>query len=220
MDLQGIVIGNGAIDPMSQAGSELDMMLESGLWKEGDAKATKLKQRNALCEAEKRKIPKGKHPQDIPVCENLLRDVINESLDSMSGETRCINIYDVRLTDSHPACGMNWPPTLQATYDYLARNDVREAFHVNRAKHPEAWIECNHRVSSGLRSDKSEASVVLLPGILEKGVKVMLFAGDQDLICNHIGIERLIDNLKWKGQTGWGVSTTISRMRLIAGRKR
>jgi len=32
----------------------------------------------------------------------------------------------------------------------------------------------------------------------------MLFAGDQDLICNHVGMEYLIDALEWNGQAGFG----------------
>lgn len=121
----------------------------------------------------------------------------------------CINIYDVRLSDTAPACGMNWPPTLAPTYEYLHRPDVRKALHANDQAKPEAWVECNNRVSSGLSADKSDASVVLLPGLLEKGIKVMLFAGDQDLICNHIGIERLVDNLQWGGAKGLGVSSSL-----------
>ena len=30
-----------------------------------------------------------------------------------------MNVYDVRLTDDWPACGMNWPPDLPDLYAYL-----------------------------------------------------------------------------------------------------
>lgn len=30
-----------------------------------------------------------------------------------------MNIYDVRLVDDYPACGMNWPPDLADVYPYL-----------------------------------------------------------------------------------------------------
>jgi carboxypeptidase C (cathepsin A) len=30
-----------------------------------------------------------------------------------------MNVYDVRLTDEYPACGMNWPPELSDVYTYL-----------------------------------------------------------------------------------------------------
>jgi carboxypeptidase D len=44
--------------------------------------------------------------------------------------------------------------------------------------------------------------VTLLPEILEKA-NVLLFSGDQDLICNHIGTEYLIANLTWHGKQGF-----------------
>lgn len=31
----------------------------------------------------------------------------------------CMNVYDVRLYDEVPACGMNWPPGLQEVTSYL-----------------------------------------------------------------------------------------------------
>jgi carboxypeptidase D len=32
----------------------------------------------------------------------------------------------------------------------------------------------------------------------------MMFAGEEDLICNYKGIEKSIANLKWGGQVGFG----------------
>jgi carboxypeptidase D len=32
----------------------------------------------------------------------------------------------------------------------------------------------------------------------------MMFAGEEDLICNYKGIERSIANLNWGGQVGFG----------------
>ncbi len=34
----------------------------------------------------------------------------------------------------------------------------------------------------------------------------MLFAGDQDFICNYMGIESMIQSMTWNGDTGLGVS--------------
>ena len=51
--------------------------------------------------------------------------------------------------------------------------------------------------------------MALLPNILEKA-PIMLFAGDQDLICNYVGIEALISALTWNGGTGLGKVQTRS----------
>ncbi len=34
-------------------------------------------------------------------------------------------------------------------------------------------------------------------------MRIMLFSGDQDLICNHLGTEMLIDAMSWGGSKGF-----------------
>jgi carboxypeptidase D len=68
-------------------------------------------------------------------------------------------------------------------------------------------------VGNQMQNSKSTASIELLPGLLHK-IKILLFAGDQDLICNHLGIEMLIDALDWNGQVGLGVCLYGLDMRL------
>ena len=43
----------------------------------------------------------------------------NLLLTSVDGEEKCLNVYDVRLYDDMPACGMNWPPDLPDVTTYL-----------------------------------------------------------------------------------------------------
>jgi carboxypeptidase D len=75
-----------------------------------------------------------------------------------------------------------------------------------------AWVECDNSVSNQLYLHNTPAAINLIPGILEAGVEVMLFAGDEDLICNYVGIERTINRMKWSGRQGLGVRGAV-RMR-------
>lgn len=147
-----------------------------------------------------------------------------------------MNVYDTRLVDDWPACGMNWPPDLPDIYDllrvcitqnhpscsfhfrsvrYLAESDINQsqdtltALHATRRE--TAWTECDGRVSSELYSRRSPAAVGLMPGILESGVQVLIFAGSEDLICNYAGLERMIENLTWNKGVGFGVSFLDTR---------
>ncbi len=43
----------------------------------------------------------------------------------VDGVNKCVNIYDVRLEDTSPQCGMNWPPDLDAVYNYLGVRHLR-----------------------------------------------------------------------------------------------
>ena len=39
---------------------------------------------------------------------------------SRLGKTaKCVNQYDIRLTDSYPECGLNWPSDLKTIKEYL-----------------------------------------------------------------------------------------------------
>ena len=70
---------------------------------------------------------------------------------------------------------------------------------------PGPWVECKTRVHTEFSTRKSNSSITVLPRVLEK-IPVMLFVGDQDLICNYVGIESMIQAMTWNGETGLGVS--------------
>lgn len=90
------------------------------------------------------------------------------------------------------------------------RKDVVRAFHAE-AK-PGSWTECDGRVGRQLRNEHSNSSITILPSVIEK-VPVMLFAGDQDFICNYMGIESLIKEMEWSGEKGLGVSCLCCNLR-------
>ena len=39
--------------------------------------------------------------------------------------------------------------------------------------------------------------------ILEAGIPVLLFSGQYDVICHHLGTEKALQNLEWNGKDGW-----------------
>lgn len=39
--------------------------------------------------------------------------------------------------------------------------------------------------------------------MLAAGIRVLIYAGDQDLICNWLGNERWVDQLNWVGSDSW-----------------
>jgi carboxypeptidase D len=91
-------------------------------------------------------------------------------------------------------------PHLTSPLPYHAqRSDVVNALHAQAKQ--EAWQECSGRVGSILQNRDSPSSIALLPKVVEK-IRVLLFAGDQDVICNYVGQERLIERLEWKGDKG------------------
>ena len=176
------------------------MAYKAGIIKEGSDQAKDLEQQHDRCR-DALDAPGGREKVDIQICEAILQSILRMS----EKDGRCPNMYDVRLDDTYPSCGLNWPPDLTNVTPYLRRADVVSALNVNSDKHS-GWTECAGSVSMNFNPKESKPAIDLLPDIIEKGVRVLLFSGDQDLICNHIGTEELIHNMSWNGGTGFELS--------------
>lgn len=158
---------------------------------------------NSVCES---RLETGKDKIHLDACEEVLRLLLAETMDTSKNE--CINSYDVRLRDSSPACGMNWPPDLVHMKYYLRQPEVIRALNINPEK-KSGWTECSGAVSSTFQPRNSVPSIQLLPSLIESGIPILLFSGDKDLICNHVGTEELISNMKWNGGVGFETSPGV-----------
>lgn len=202
--LRGILLGNAWISPTEQYAAYLSYGYKEGLVEEGTQEAEKLEATQSACFAQLN-APDGKNKIDVDECEDVLQGMLKSTMNSKS---ECYNMYDIRLRDSYPSCGMNWPPDLKDIKVYLRRNDVVQALNINSDK-KSGWEECSGAVSSTFTAKNSVPSVQLLPELLESGISVLLFSGDKDLICNHIGTEQMIHNMKWSGGTGFETSPGV-----------
>ena len=174
------------------------MAYGAGVIQGGSDQANELEKQHQRC-IEALNQPGALDKVDLPPCESVLQSILRLS----QKDGQCYNMYDLRLRDSYPSCGMNWPPDLKNVTPYLRRDDVRAALHIN--KDESGWTECSGAVGSNFNTAKSKPTIQILPDILEQ-VPVILFSGDQDLICNHLGTEALIHNMEWNGGKGFELS--------------
>ncbi|KAI9801377.1 MAG: Cell death protease [Sarcosagium campestre] len=202
-NLQGLLIGNGWIAPTEQYLSYLPMAYKAGLVEGGSSIAKQLESYQSVCSSHLSNDGGSEHV-DIPECERILTALLDLTKEKGKNGDTCYNMYDVRLRDSHPSCGMNWPPDLTKVTPYLRRKDVVEALHVGPNKRT-GWTECAGSVGAAFSARKSKPSIDLLPKLLEE-IPVVLFSGDKDMICNHIGTEELIHNMEWNGDKGFAIS--------------
>ena len=188
------MIGNGWISGPEQYLSYIPFAYETGILKSGSRadKAAREQEKKCIKALEEG----GKGHVDVLTCELIMQGMNRD----LGGKDKCFNVYDVRLKDSYPSCGMHWPPDLTQLTPYLRRDDVIKALNMDKDKKT-GWQECNGQVSSAFRARNSKPSRTLLPGLLEK-MPIVLFSGDKDLICNHIGTEQLIQNMEWNGGKG------------------
>lgn len=199
-----MIIGNGWISPNEQYKAYLSFAYERGLVDRGSDIAKRLESQQAIC-LKALSEAGAENRVDLGVCEQILQEILREtSSKAADGSTQCYNMYDVRLKDSYPSCGMNWPPDLTDVTPYLRRGDVVQALHINPGKRT-GWTECNGGVGSAFRASNSKPSIQFLPEILLH-VPTVLFSGAEDLICNHIGTEELISNMEWNGGKGFELS--------------
>ena len=47
-----------------------------------------------------------------------------------------------------------------------------------------------------------------LGSVLDMGLRVLIFAGQYDIICNHLGVEKAIMRLNWRYRTEWQQTPT------------
>ena len=197
-NLSGLLIGNGWIAPFEQYNAYLDYAYHAGIIKRGSDDAQALENIRSDC-MRILGAPGGEHVT-ISKCETLLTEILRLS----QKDGRCVNMYDVRLVDDYPSCGMAWPPDLKSVTPYLRRKDVTEALHNNKGKQT-GWTECGGAVGAHFDALKSQPTIHMLPDLL-KQVPIVLFSGDQDLICNHLGTEEFIHNMEWNGGKGFELS--------------
>jgi cathepsin A (carboxypeptidase C) len=105
------------------------------------------------------------------------------------------DIYDVR----EPHCNV-----LPYCYDFRAakafyrKPSTRKALGVR----PQSleWAVCNFAVNSDFNSDWMKDFADRLPPLLDAGVKVLVYAGDADYICNWMGNKAWTLGLEWPGK--------------------
>ena len=106
-----------------------------------------------------------------------------------------LNPYDIRKE-----CGDN-----SLCYDFsnvdtfLNLNSTRTALGISD-KAPETWQSCNNKVNAGFGADWMVDFDDKLVPMLEDGLRVLIYAGDVDFICNWIGNKHWTLELEWSGK--------------------
>ncbi|KAI5960835.1 uncharacterized protein KGF55_004405 [Candida pseudojiufengensis] len=205
--LKGLLIGNGWVSPNEQSLAYLPFFLERGLIDKTHPKILNLLKKQEECQRIVDKVDSHFNDKEInpieidsSVCENILTKLLEYTLDkSVGNDQQCINMYDYTLRDSWPSCGMNWPMELKYVNPFLNDNDIKHDLNLKQLK---TWRECNGRVGRNFNARRSFPSIHLLPE-LTKHLPIILFNGDNDIICNTQGVLSYLSKLKWQDQKGF-----------------
>ncbi|KAK5583904.1 hypothetical protein RB653_005508 [Dictyostelium firmibasis] len=189
INLQGVAIGNGYTHPTTQINSYREFgYYATGII--GIEQYNNYATLNSLCQEQ---LSQGNYNSDE--CANVFNTLLD---DSGSSNTTQVNMYDYRLND--PTAGNNWPlPGINQEYFYLNRKDVREAIHATSTPHQ--WNECNDTVN-GLITNQDESSLYLFPELLSN-IRVLIYNGQFDIICNHVGTSEYLNQIDWEYADDW-----------------
>eukprot|EP00892_Ulva_mutabilis_P009379 jgi/Ulvmu1/6813/UM031_0016.1 len=191
---KGFAIGNGLTDPVIQYGAYADFaMLNSLITK---PQRDLIMRNYPGCKVAIEHCNAG---GDARMCEHakmLCGGTIFDSILFQIG--RSINYYDIRKPCVGPLC-----------YDFsllpkfLAQPDVQKALGVEDRS---PWHSCDHDVYANFAADWMLDCADMIPEMLEDGIRGMIYAGDQDLICNWLGNRRWVDALQWAGAGDWAAA--------------
>ncbi|KAE9047093.1 hypothetical protein PR002_g1221 [Phytophthora rubi] len=192
INLQGVAIGNGLVNPVVQMPHTLDMAVKNPY----NISLMNPTQLAAAKEAQ-------------PVCQELLdvcqtnssactgsaRYCSNSLLDAMGGKHR--NKYDIRKTcdSNHTSDCYN----TTAVNEYLNSKAVRE--YLNVSDQVPSWQQCSDIEPIHFSSDLMKNVDRYVADLLNDGsVRVLIYNGDADLVCNWYGSQAWTQQLKWTNQ--------------------
>lgn len=196
--LKGLLIGNGWISPREQYPAYLEYVEKRNLVESGSPDHQRIIDSVDKCMKRIDKMDAKAEGSKGMVLINVCEDILSVINSATLKDGLCLNQYN---TTEYRTCGSSWPVGLNHVTAYLRRPAVIEALHAEDA--PQKWEQCSNTVGSHFWTPNSVPSVLLLPALLEK-LPILLFAGDRDLMCAGIGIERMIEKLEWNGEVGFG----------------
>jgi carboxypeptidase D len=185
--IKGIALGNPWTDPFNQYDVS-DFAHGMGLITQGQK--NRLKEVNREC---KNQLKMGNFNQKS--CFSLLDDVVDSS--SLAGSHKVL-MYDARHFVHSTSV---FPPGHDALEKYLNRPDVRAAIHATST--PQRYVECADPPYLALSHQDGKGVTPELTEVLNKGLRVLLYSGQYDIICNHLGSERMLRELPWVGREAW-----------------
>lgn len=195
INLASVMLGNGQTDPYVQMGAVADYVCEGPYPVYDDPNGPQ-------CRALRAKTP---------TCQRLIKSCyqFNSRLTCVPAILYCnsqlygplmqtgLNPYDVRRKCNRAEDGdlcykqMSWIETWM--------NDPKHK--VALGVNPEqSFTSCNTQVNQAfaLQGDGMHNSAILLPELVNDGVRLLVYAGNADMMCNYMGNERWLEQLDTK----------------------
>jgi len=188
INLKGLTVGNGLVDPLLQ-------------YPQYEPYAADHKLIGSL--------PLGFMKYNIPACLNKIQHCSNNTVED------CVNAYDFcNEWELNPVLAAGWNPydirekcptneplcyNLTGIQDYLNLPSTKKTLGV--PSHI-TWVPCSNQANSRLvlAGDWMMDYIYDVPLVLENGVKVLIYHGDEDFIVNWYGGNAWTQGMQWEYQ--------------------
>ncbi|ETL29533.1 hypothetical protein F441_17749 [Phytophthora nicotianae CJ01A1] len=197
INLQGIAVGNGWTDPVVQYQHAPDILDNSyNITLLDEAAAEQLKVNAAKCAQLTRECQQSPNnsscvEQDAFCFENVFL--------ALSANQTGRNPYDVREHCDWVDFGFcHGIPLIE---EFLAQDAVHKYLNVDRD-----WVGGSAEVAENFVIDTLQSFDSYVADLLNNDVRVLLYLGDADAMCNWWGNKAWIDALEWKGSEGFNAA--------------
>ena len=198
VNLQGIAVGNGLVNPRVQYQAYSDYALANRMIGADMYRNLKAMSEPACVKAIDQCEQAGTMcERAVDTCNNQVLGPIMMAYQRQIGGQ--MNPYDIsKLCGDNPLCY-----DFSAMETLLARKDVKNYLGVTGHD----WEECSEPVHAALMGDWMKNLQVHIPETLAAGVRVMVYAGDLDFICNWEGNHQWTEQMQWAGQDAFNAAT-------------
>eukprot|EP01121_Diplochlamys_sp_Union-15-3_P003180 TRINITY_DN1302_c0_g1_i1.p1 TRINITY_DN1302_c0_g1~~TRINITY_DN1302_c0_g1_i1.p1 ORF type:complete len:419 (-),score=58.78 TRINITY_DN1302_c0_g1_i1:11-1267(-) len=188
VNLKAIGIGNGWVDPYIQYGAYGPFAYENKLIRE----STYVSMNNTYATC-KKLIENKQWDKASDVCSGIMQAVLNDAGN--------INVYNIKLPCLGPLCY-----NFTDLNEYMNQLSVKKALGVNTSI---IWETCNYDVAGGFGLDSIQSFQYEVPYILANDVRVYVYSGDLDLICNYVGGWEWVSEMNWPGKDAFNRATPV-----------
>ncbi|PIN07301.1 Serine carboxypeptidases (lysosomal cathepsin A) [Handroanthus impetiginosus] len=193
INLKGLAIGNGLTNPEIQYTAYTDYAINMKLITQSDYNS--MKKSVSLCQQAIKLCDANGGSSCVTaymVCSNIFNKIVR-----ISGGK---NYYDIRKK-----CEGNLCYDFSNMEDFLSLKSVRDALGVGDID----FVSCSSTVYKAMVTDLMKNLEVGIPALLEDGIKLLVYAGEYDLICNWLGNSRWVHAMEWSGQKAFAAAPTV-----------
>ncbi|OWM68921.1 serine carboxypeptidase-like [Punica granatum] len=193
INLKGIAIGNGLTNPEIQYAAYADYALSMKLIGQSDYDDINSQAPSCKQEAQDCQTSEAACDEAYEECQNIFSSILNAA----DGD---LNYYDIRKKCEGSLCY-----DFSALETFLNEKSVREALGVGDIE----FVSCSSKVHISMISDLMKNLAVGIPALLEDGIRVLIYAGEYDLICNWLGNSKWVHAMQWSGRKNFVAASTV-----------